>query len=153
MRVSRARLVVLGVFMCGSAIGHHTAVAAASAPSVTVHRITAFNGNVAAADFSGDGVIDVVATGSAVVAGGHPVVVAPGKGDGSFGAPIATALNGDVLATGDFNTDGLPDLIAEDAADDSRLRILLNTGGGHFGPPAGIGGAVRRHELRIHAGP
>jgi len=38
-----------------------------SAPSVTVHRITAFNGNVVAADFNGDGVIDVAATGSAVV--------------------------------------------------------------------------------------
>ena len=56
MSLSRTLLGILGVLICGSAIGHQAATAAAS-PSVSIRRITSLAGRVVAGDFNGDGPI------------------------------------------------------------------------------------------------
>jgi hypothetical protein len=67
---------------------------------------------VAAADFDLDGIADL-ATGS--------VTVFPGFGDGTFGI-AATFMGSSILAAGDMNGDGRPDL----ALIDGGIVILLN---------------------------
>ena len=84
---------------------------------------------IGSGDFNGDGKQDIVA-------GGPPVVVFYGNGDGTLQAPIATvALGG--IATGDFNRDGKTDLayIAPSgtlATPTISLQILLGSSSGQF---------------------
>lgn len=67
------------------------------------------------ADFNGDGKLDVVETCFRSPAT-MSVYLWLGNGDGTFGSPMATKLTGDgdvyssLVATGDFNGDGHPDL-------------------------------------------
>jgi hypothetical protein len=72
---------------------------------------------MALADLNGDGFLDVV-TGNYVFLG---------QGDGSFG-PASYYDVGGVLAVGDFNGDGIPDL----ATASGDVRILLGNGDGTF---------------------
>jgi hypothetical protein len=112
-------------------------------PSVNVRRITAVVGRVATGDFNGDGIVDLASTSAAPAAGAKPIVVALGKGDGTFSAPKASGANGSVLVAGDFNKDGKLDLIAEISdASDMPLKILLGNGDGTFAAPAQIGSAI-----------
>jgi hypothetical protein len=60
-------------------------------------------GAIVTADFNEDGKLDL-ATGTFIL---------PGNGDGTFQTPISFGGTSDVLATGDFNGDGRPDLVAE----------------------------------------
>jgi hypothetical protein len=65
---------------------------------------------LSAADVSGDGVLDLVTIVSS--SPDRNVTVLLGSGDGSFGRPIAIALDHDPLSlvVADVNADGLPDL-------------------------------------------
>jgi hypothetical protein len=71
--------------------------------------------SVTAADFNGDGVLDLV--------GGGYVVL--GTGDGGFGAPIPTGGGSVVVA--DFNSDDRPD-VAVTGYFPNKVTVLLNDG-------------------------
>jgi len=88
-------------------------------------------------DFNGDGIPDVAIVSFDSAFSGF-VSVLPGKGDGTFGAPVfslgGTAFAGAVTVA-DFNGDGKPDLLFGEA-------ILLGNGDGTFRYTAGIGFGV-----------
>jgi hypothetical protein len=64
--------------------------------------------SVALADLTGDGIVDLVLVGPTVL---------PGHGDGTFGDPIVPVtpefFDAVAVVTGDFDQDGLPDVIAQ----------------------------------------
>lgn len=92
----------------------------------------------AAADFDGDGNIDLV------MHEGNGIVILPGKGDGTFGPsrlimsqPVAcSCLAIDLLQTADLNHDDHPDLVylTESGASPivASVIVLLNKGDGTF---------------------
>jgi hypothetical protein len=88
----------------------------------------AFATSLSIADWSGDGKLDIIT----VSRGGIGVLL--GNGDGTFAATSFESfpnISPDVLATGDFNNDGIVDLaIANPTYTD--VYILLGTGGGNF---------------------
>ena len=91
-----------------------------------------------AADFNGDGKLDL-----AVVESNFPngqVSVELGDGRGKFGTPIISPLlsqainNQDKALSGDFNGDGKPDLIVMDDYSNG-FQVLLGNGNGTFQTP------------------
>jgi hypothetical protein len=80
----------------------------------------------AAADFDGDGKLDLVAT--IASSGSTQILVLPGNGDGTFQPPVTVNPNGassQVLQTTDVNGDGAPDLVL---ISNSSIGIQLNVG-------------------------
>lgn len=99
--------------------------------------------SLAAGDFNGDGRPDLAVTDSF----GKQVVVYLNKGDGTFGAPVATTLNitntTGTLVAGDFNEDGRTDLIvATIAGAEQDDLLLLGNGNGTFTPGAVLPGSI-----------
>jgi len=90
---------------------------------------------VAVSDVNRDGKLDVVFVGH------NSVGTLPGKGDGTFGPAIYSPCprcEGPLLV-GDFNGDGIPDLLtSQDTNEVIYLAILLGKGDGTFRPPADI---------------
>jgi hypothetical protein len=89
--------------------------------------------SVAAADFNGDGNLDV-----AVANNAGNVTVFFGTGKGTLGKPATYNLPGNTIpygiAAGDLHRDHLPDLaVAEDG--NGSVAVLLNDGTGHFLKP------------------
>ncbi len=91
---------------------------------------------IAAADFNGDGIMDLAVTNKS----NDTVAVLLGKGDGTFGTAVTYSVgNGPFpiyLVAADFNNDGKPDLAVVNAlvgASGGTLAILLNQGDGTFG--------------------
>ena len=73
----------------------------------------------AAADFDGDGKLDVALNG---------LVVLPGNGDGTFHAPIGLSMGAiDFLMAADVNSDGAPDLLALNSGN-NVVEVSLNIG-------------------------
>jgi hypothetical protein len=95
---------------------------------------------VALVDVTGDGRLDLIAS------GGAKVTVMKGKGDGTFGllAHYTAGSNLTWLAVADLNHDAIPDIVASDRAADTA-SVLLGEGHGAFGRansyPAGVGPA------------
>ncbi len=86
--------------------------------------------SVAVADLSGDGTLDLVATGLL----GY-VTVRLGQGGGAFGAPTNYAVGSQPrsVVVGDVNRDGRPDLVAANF-NASSVSVLVGQGGGVFCP-------------------
>ncbi len=92
---------------------------------------------VAVADFTGDGIPDLV------IPSEYPeatLYVFPGSGDGSFQAPRGTPLGMNqaarYLVTGDFNGDGHLDLVV--SSGDGLAQVLMGNGDGTFRPGQSI---------------
>lgn len=82
---------------------------------------------IAAADFDGDGNLDVALAHNR--SGDARVLFGDGKG--SFGRPVVLKLSGrgENLVAADLNNDGLPDLLV---VDQKKLFVFINSGGGKF---------------------
>jgi len=118
------------------------AQASPPAPSVSVRRLNAFTFKMLPGDFNGDGIVDL-ATDALRPNGSERPVVALGRGDGTFGAPVEIAdAFGAPLTVGDFNKDGRLDLIASLELGASSVWFLPGNGNGTFGTPVQIGGAT-----------
>jgi hypothetical protein len=91
--------------------------------------------SVAVGDFNGDGVPDLAVADNASFGGTPGISVLLGNGDGSFQAArhFDAGANPRSVAIGDFNGDGVPDLVvANDGSND--VSVLLGNGDGSFQP-------------------
>jgi uncharacterized delta-60 repeat protein len=101
---------------------------------------------VVGGDFNGDGKLDVVAADNGHAAGPTDLLMVPGRGDGTFGAAVATPYSGTItnLVAGDFNGDGKLDVVATPAPWSADTPTLwLGNGDGSFTPspqptPSGV---------------
>jgi hypothetical protein len=105
-------------------------------------------GNVAVADFNGDGKLDLVAANSNITTpnglfGSGTITVFLGNGNGSFqnGVNYTIGLNAVFVAVVDLNGDGKPDLAVADYGGNpivqpnpGALAVLLGNGDGTFRP-------------------
>ena len=95
-----------------------------------------------AGDFNGDGVLDFMEQLSPEASPGLPagsIDVRLGNGDGSFGSAIPCGVSGvpaSAFATGDFNGDGILDVVSYSTyfGSPNLLQILLGNGDGTFTP-------------------
>ncbi|MCA6096395.1 FG-GAP-like repeat-containing protein [Streptomyces sp. SCA3-4] len=110
------------------------ALADALAGGDTPVRFTPNFSQTTAADFTGDGVADIVARGT------EDLYLWPGAGDGTFRRPVQLKArwNYTEAAAGDFTGDGKADLVARDANAD--LYLWEGTGNGTLGEPRRLTG-------------
>ncbi len=103
--------------------------------------------DVAAADFDGDGIEDLVAATNPGV-DVHLGLGSGGIGNGTFAPPVAypTEQAATRLALGDLNEDGRPDVVTNSA---SGFQVLLDTSGGVLGTATGFGNADTTLDVAI----
>ena len=113
------------------------------AASVTLPQSTSVDCQVA--DFNKDGRIDLVCATTVTTSNQTNVSlqVFLGNGDGTFQAPITTAINPattpEILGPpADLNNDGIPDLIMGYSSGYYEVQVLLGNGQGGFKPPITI---------------
>jgi hypothetical protein len=105
-----------------------------------------------AADFNGDGKLDIAGI-STASNGGNTIEVALGNGDGTFSAPLSTATQLQIgasgsldMAVGDFNGDGKLDVAVRaqfiDGQDFGSLLVQLGNGDGTFQSGAAVSGTT-----------
>jgi regulation of enolase protein 1 (concanavalin A-like superfamily) len=101
-----------------------------AAPAVRVRRDYQLGGGIWPVDLNRDGITDLVSTSPS-----NHVQVSIGKGDGTFNAPVESSFEGGVLATGDFNGDRRPDVVAARTTNQAiQFVILPGTGTATLGP-------------------
>jgi hypothetical protein len=90
-----------------------------------------------AADFTGDGKLDLAIRRFDTTVGNYVVQVLIGNGDGTFQAgPVSAAVGSSVsMAVGDFNGDHHADLVLGQQSA-FTFKVLLGNGDGSFGAPA-----------------
>jgi hypothetical protein len=103
---------------------------------------------VVAADFNGDGKLDLAVTDT----GSNTVMILLGNGDGTFGAPVTIPVGNQPvpIVAGDFNNDGKLDLAVANYGD-GTVTLLLGNGDGTFTQAAGSPYAVGKGPYAIAA--
>jgi hypothetical protein len=103
--------------------------------------------NVVAADFNGDGKLDLAASS----ARGNTVAVMIGNGDRTFqtGSSLTAGSDNEGLVTADLNGDGIPDLATADNGSNT-VTVLLGNGDGTF--QTGLPFPAGNEPFSIHAG-
>jgi hypothetical protein len=94
---------------------------------------------IAVSDFNNDGNSDLVVTNSTDPAGTVSVLL--GQGNGSFSTQVAYAVNSTPVsvAVGDFNGDGVMDLVvANNNTNANQVTVLLGNANGTFGAKASL---------------
>jgi hypothetical protein len=129
------------------------AFGAMTATSLGPRRLRPYLQMMVVGDFKHDGKQSVITTTTSI--NGDSVLYLAGKGDGGFepAGVFSTGLQTSYLATADVNGDGLPDLIAGSAANNS-VRVLFGNSNGGFSPgqdyPAnGITGGSTLQRLTV----
>jgi FG-GAP-like repeat len=104
-----------------------------------VKSVDGGSADIAAADFNGDGNVDLA------LAGFSDVQVVLGNGDGRFQPAMTYSPEGAIstVATADLSRDGVPDLIVGG----DHVVTFLGNGDGTFGPPVTYG--IGRYFARI----
>jgi sugar lactone lactonase YvrE len=101
-------------------------------------------GSMVASDFNGDGKLDLAVVGDYVSSGGVTILL--GNGDGTFtvaGPNLDPNAGFNLIATGDFNGDGIPDLVATSNGA-TTATVFLGNGDGTFtaqATPLTVGGS------------
>jgi membrane-bound lytic murein transglycosylase B len=103
---------------------------------------------VVAADFNGDGKLDLAVTDSV----SNAVMILLGNGDGTFGAPTTIPVGNqpDAIIAADFNSDGKLDLAVANHGD-GTITLLLGNGDGTFTQASGSPYVVGRGPYQITA--
>jgi hypothetical protein len=106
---------------------------------------------IIAADFNGDGKADLMLAGNYVFYGQDGLTVLFGSGHAVFDSPAAYLglPNLDIVASGDFNGDGRPDLVLG-SNQANLVTVLLGEGEGRFSLP--IGNYTLAQPVAIAAG-
>ena len=108
--------------------GGHGTFTKGTTIDASVNRIQRF----ATGDFNRDGKLDVL------LSSGTALLMYPGKGDGTFGAPVSSPITGSQgsIVVGSFNHDSNLDValrtIACNTCNNDKILIYLNNGSGHF---------------------
>lgn len=89
---------------------------------------------IVAADFNGDGKLDLAVTDYV----GNDVLILLGNGDGTFQSPLTTQVGNEPMGivAGDFNNDGKLDLAVANSGDNT-VTLLLGNGDGTFAEASG----------------
>jgi hypothetical protein len=103
---------------------------------------------IVAADFNGDGKLDLAVTDS----GDNAVIILLGNGDGTFRPPTTVPVGNDpdAIVAGDFNNDGKLDLAIANSAD-ATVALILGNGDGTFTQATGSPYVVGRYPYQIAA--
>jgi hypothetical protein len=103
---------------------------------------------IVAADFNGDGKLDLAVTDATE----NAVFVLLGNGDGTFQPPITIPVGNapDAIVAGDFNNDGKLDLATANSGDNT-VTLLLGNGDGTFTQAADSPFAVGKIPVGIVA--
>jgi hypothetical protein len=130
----RACVLLLTLFTIALSDGLLRAQSAPLLPAVDVRRNLPLTNDVWPGDFNGDGITDLVGSRTnADGAGGLHVL--PGRGDGTFGAPIVNSFVGRVIQVADFNGDRRPDVVVRPYPPALGAFILPGNGNGTLGAP------------------
>ena len=89
---------------------------------------------IAAADFTGDGHLDIVTSGDPYFATNDLFTLLPGRGNGRFGTSTKWVGGGSGFEVGLLDGDDLPDVVTDDGIA-HRVFPTLNAGGGFFRTP------------------
>jgi len=142
-RDGRPDAVVAGSRTGGSLLNATTGVLIPPGSQFTMH-MTSNPGAMALGDVDGDGQPDVVTVAGASTATSRDeqASVLLGRVNGSFAPartfPLAVGSQPEAVALGDVNGDGRPDMAVANAGTDA-VDVLLNLGGGAFGPATSYG--------------